>query len=60
MLTVFVLILMLRLVRVSALFLGLFNLSRGLRCGESFWPCSPLVPVTLVLIILVLFDTLVV
>ena len=31
----------------------LFNLSRGLKCGESSWPCSPLVP-------LVLFDMLVV
>ena len=60
MLTVFVLILMLRLVDFSALFLCLFNLFRGLKCGESSWLCSPLVPFTLVLIILVLFDMLVV
>ena len=39
---------------------GLFNLSKGLRCGESSWPCSPPVPFTLVLIILVLFGMLVV
>ena len=44
--------------RVSALFLGLFNLFRGLRCGGSFWLCSPLVRFTLVLIILVLFGML--
>ena len=59
MLTVFVLILMLRLVGVSALFLGLFNQFRGLSCGESSWLCSPLVPFILVLIILALFDMLV-
>ena len=37
MLTVIVLMLVFRLVGVSALFLGLFNLFRELRCGESFW-----------------------
>ena len=41
-------------------FLGLFNLSKGLRCGVSSWPCSPPVPFTLVLIIVVLFGMLVV
>ena len=44
MLTVFVLMLMWCLVGVSALFLGLFNQFRGLKCGESSWLCSPLVP----------------
>ena len=53
MLTVLVLILMWHLVGVSALFLGLFNLSRGLKRGESSWLCSPRVRFTLVLIILV-------
>ena len=46
-------------VGVSVLFLGHFNLFRGLKCGESFWLCSLLVLFTLVLTILVLFDMLV-
>ena len=36
MLAVFVWIMVFRLVGVSALFLGLFNLFRELRCGASF------------------------
>ena len=36
-----------RLVEVSVLFLGLFSLFKGLRCGVLFWPCRPLVPFTL-------------
>ena len=39
----FTLLIISRLVEVSALFLGLISLSRGLRCGESFWLCSLLV-----------------
>ena len=34
--------------RGFVLFLGLFNLFRGLKCGESFGPCKPLVAFTLV------------
>ena len=44
MLMVFVHIMMFRLVGVSALFLGLSSLFRGLRCLVSFWLCSPLLP----------------
>ena len=51
---------MLSLVVVSAVFLGLFNLFRGLTCGESSWLCSPLVRFTLVSKILVLYGMLVV
>ena len=39
------------LVRVFVLFLGLSNLSKGLRCGVSFLLCSPLVQSILVLTI---------
>ena len=42
-------------VEVSVLFLGLFSLSKELRCGESFWLCSLLVLFTWVLTISVLF-----
>ena len=55
MLMLFVLRVIFRLVEVSFLFLGLFNLSKGLSCGVSFWLCSLLVRFTLVLIIWVSF-----
>ena len=47
-------------VEVSVLFQGLFSLSRGLKCGESFWLYSLLVLFIWVLTILVLFVMLVV
>ena len=56
----FALTLVLRPVGGFDRFLGLFNLFKWLKCGESFWPCRLLVPFTLVLIILVLFVMLVV
>ena len=59
MLIVFVFTLILRAVKVFVLFLGHFNLFRGLRCGVSFQPCRPLVLFTLGLTILVLFGILV-
>ena len=49
-----------RLVEVSALFLGLFNMFKGLSCGESFWLYSLLVLFIWMWTILVLFVMLVV
>ena len=40
---IFTLILIGRIVEVSLQFLGHFRLSRGLRCGVLFWPCTTLV-----------------
>ena len=40
--------LILRPAEVFVLFLGLFRLFKELKCGESFWPCRPLLPFTLV------------
>ena len=51
MLIVFVQVMRCRLVEVSAPFLGLFSLSKGLKCGESFWLCSHLLLFTWVLTI---------
>ena len=55
MLMLFALRVIFRLVEVSARFLDLFSLFKGLRCGVSFWLCSPLVLFTWVLRILVSF-----